>query len=95
MYIFLFIGFITKVKVCRSLYETTDKETSKDMSDMSSLEEYKVFILDVRLPVQQKEPMDFGLQRSRQIMIQFLYRKKEHIATEKFLLFIHQECKCM
>jgi len=69
------------VKVCRSLYETTDKETSKDMSDMSSLEEYKVFILDVRLPVQQKEPMDFGLQRSRQIMIQFLYRKKEHIAT--------------
>jgi len=94
VYIFLFIGFITKVKVCRSLYET-DKQTSKETSDISSLEEYKVFILDVRLSVQQKEPMDFGLQRSRQVMFQFLYRKKERIATEKFLLFIHQECKCV
>lgn len=92
---FLFIGFITKVKVCPPPYETTDKETSRDTSDMSSLEVYKVFILDVRLPVQQREPVDFGLERSQQIMIQFLYRKKEHIATEKFLLFIHQECKCV
>jgi hypothetical protein len=83
------------VKVYPSPYETTEKETSKDTSDMSSLEVYKVFILDVRLPVQQREPVDFGLERSRQIMIQFLYRKKEHIATDKFLLFIHQECKCM
>ncbi|GFG36550.1 hypothetical protein Cfor_06172 [Coptotermes formosanus] len=85
------LGFITKVKVCPSPNETTDKETSKDTSDISSLEVYRVFILDVRFPEEQKEPVDLGLERSRQLMIQFLYRKKEHVATEKFLLFIHQE----
>jgi hypothetical protein len=83
------------VKVCPSPNETTDKEPSKDTSDVSSLEVYKVFILDVRFPEEQRGTMDFGLERSRQIMIQFLYRKKEHVATEKFLLFIHQECKCI
>jgi hypothetical protein len=83
------------VKVCPSPNETTDKETSKDTSDISSLEVYRVFILDVRFPEEQKEPVDLGLERSRQLMIQFLYRKKEHVATEKFLLFIHQECKCI
>jgi hypothetical protein len=87
----LFIGFITKEKVCPSPNEKTDKGTSNAFS----LDVYKVFTLDVRLPEEQREPKDFGLERSRQIMIQFLYRKKEHIATEKFLLFIHQECKCI
>jgi len=77
--------------VCTSLNETTDKRTS----DVFSLDVYNVFTLDIRLPEEQRQPKNFGLERSRQIMIQFLYRKKEHIATEKFLLFIHQECKCI
>ncbi|XP_021937949.1 protein pigeon isoform X4 [Zootermopsis nevadensis] len=61
------------------------------MSDVFSLDVYKVFSLDIRLPEEQRKPKDFGLVRSQQIMIQFLYRKKEHVATEKFLLFVHQE----
>jgi hypothetical protein len=83
------------VKVYPSPNETTDKETSKDTTDVSFLEVYRVSVLDVRFPEEQREPVDFGLERSRQIMIQFLYRKKEHVATEKFLLFIHQEGKCI
>jgi hypothetical protein len=92
---FSFIGFITKEKMYPSSYETTDKGTSVDTSTVVSLEVYKVFTLDVRLPEEQREPKDFGLERSRQIMIQFLYRKKDCISNEKFLLFIHQECKCI
>jgi hypothetical protein len=87
----LFIGFVTKEKVCPSPDEKTDKGTSS----VFSLDVYKVFTLDIRLPEEQTEPKNFGHERSRQIMIQFLYRKKEHIATEKFLLFMHQECKCI
>jgi hypothetical protein len=90
-----FIGFITKEKIYPSSYETTDEGTLKDTSAVVSLDVYKVFTLDVRSPEEQREPKDFGLERSRQIMIQFLYRKKDCVSSEKFLLFIHQECKCI
>jgi hypothetical protein len=92
---FSFIGFITKEKIYPSSYETTDKETLKDTPAVVSLDVYKVFILDVRSLEEQREPKDLGLQRSRQIMIQFLYRKKDCVSSEKFLLFVHQECKCI
>ncbi|PNF19513.1 hypothetical protein B7P43_G02331 [Cryptotermes secundus] len=62
-----------------------------DSSGVVSVEVYKVFTLDASLPEEQREPKDFGIERSRQIMIQFLYRKKDCISNEKFLLFIHQE----
>ncbi|XP_069681884.1 protein pigeon isoform X1 [Periplaneta americana] len=82
------LGFVTKEK-CST---TPDSEASNGKTNNSLLDMvYKVFILDIRLSEENREPQNLGLERSHQIMIQFLYRKKEQAATEKFLLFIHQE----
>lgn len=73
---------MTKSKILK-----TDSEDDTDTPNW----EYEVFIsaTDRETKVQ---PEHLNIQRKQQIMVQFLYKKKQ-INPDKFLLFIHQECK--
>ena len=82
---------MTKEKIYTLPKDESETEDSKEHE--VSIDVYKAFTSDIRLPEEQEEPKSLGFERSRQIMIQFLYRKKDHPSSEKFLLFIHQECK--
>lgn len=51
-----------------------------------------------REPVNRKlpsKPLDLGIERSVQIVVQFLYRSKDQPGdNDRFLVLIHHECEC-
>lgn len=58
---------------------------------------YKPFVVEVNNTSASEEPLSLlGMPRTKQVMVQFLWRKQstfEKLYQDKFLLFIHTECK--
>ncbi|XP_067002929.2 protein pigeon [Anabrus simplex] len=79
------LGFVTKERL-----STPPSSVEKSTPDDQCIEVYNAFIVETDINNQQ-EPQNLTNEKSRQIMIQFLYRKKEQSSTEKFLLLIHHE----
>lgn len=52
---------------------------------------YKVFILE--LTTDDTKMHNLEVERSKQVRIQFLYREKEQLDVDKFLVLIHHECE--
>lgn len=62
-----------------------------DATDKLCGELYRVFILE--LTTDDTKLHNLELERSKQVRIQFLYREKEQVDVDKFLVLIHHECK--
>lgn len=52
---------------------------------------YRVFIIE--LTTDDAKMHNLEIERSKQVRIQFLYREKEQLDVDKFLVLIHHECK--
>ncbi|KAG5336483.1 PIGE protein, partial [Acromyrmex charruanus] len=81
------MGYVTKQKNCL--------KTSDPLEDRCSEHEfygefYRVFI--VELTTDDTKVHDLEIKRSEQVRIQFLYREKEQLSVDKFLVLIHHEC---
>lgn len=77
------LGFVTK-------QSDTDKINLSDNEENSLI--YRVYIINLEY----NNVYDFQIESSKQIMIQFLYRKQSVLVdkrpVEKLLVLIHQEC---
>ncbi|KYN42990.1 Protein pigeon [Trachymyrmex septentrionalis] len=81
------MGYVTKQKNCL--------KTSDSLEDRCSEHEfygefYRVFI--VELTTDDTKVHDLEIKRPEQVRIQFLYREKEQLGVDKFLVLIHHEC---
>lgn len=84
------MGYVTKQK---NRLETSDPpEDCCSKHEHESHEEfYRVFI--VELTTDDTKVHDLEIERSKQVRIQFLYREKEQLSIDKFLVLIHHECE--
>jgi len=81
------MGYVTKQKNCLGIDLPEDRCSEHE----SYGEFYRVFI--VELTTDDTKVHDLEIERSKQIRIQFLYREKEQLGVDKFLVLIHHECK--
>lgn len=79
---------MTKQKNCLKISDPLE-----DRSEHDSFygEFYRVFI--VELITDDTKVHDLEIKRSEQVRIQFLYREKEQLDVDKFLVLIHHECE--
>lgn len=81
------------VNSARTLLGFVTKNLDNDENSADELWVYNVYMLCLK----DKTIFDFKFERSKQIIIQFLYKKQSVLAdknpSEKFLLLIHHECK--
>lgn len=87
------LGYVTKQKYP---IETTDSSenhcsNNEDVTSDCHKELYRVFL--VELSTDKTKVHNLEIERSRQVRIQFLYREKEQLGVDKFLVLIHHECK--
>ncbi|KYQ56335.1 Protein pigeon [Trachymyrmex zeteki] len=81
------MGYVTKQKSC---LKTSDPLEDRCSEHESYGEFYRVFI--VELTNDDTKVHDLEIKRSEQVRIQFLYREKEQLGVDKFLVLIHHEC---
>ncbi|KYN13850.1 Protein pigeon [Trachymyrmex cornetzi] len=81
------MGYVTKQKNC---LKTSDPLEDRCSEDEFYGEFYRVFI--VELSTDDTKVHDLKIKRSEQVRIQFLYREKEQLGVDKFLVLIHHEC---
>lgn len=55
------------------------------------VEYYRIFVIHLDEP--DCDPVDLNVNNQRQTMIQFLYRKRKQPDNDRFLVFIHENCK--
>lgn len=58
---------------------------------------YKPYLINLNENAQTQDVLDLKLERSHQIMVQFLYRKQSVLSEnqpDKLLVLIHRESKC-
>lgn len=84
------MGYVTKQ---RHHLETSNSSEDRcsDHEHESHGEFYRVFI--VELTTDDTKVHDLEIERSKQVRIQFLYREKEQLSVDKFLVLIHHECE--
>lgn len=87
------LGYVTKHK---DNLETTDLCENRCSDNVNATDEYcrefyKVFLID--LTTDDIKMHNLEIERSKQVRIQFLYREKEQLDVDKFLVLIHHECK--
>lgn len=82
------MGYVTKQKSC---LKTSDPLEDRCSEHESYGEFYRVFI--VELTNDDTKVHDLEIKRSEQVRIQFLYREKEQLGVDKFLVLIHHECE--
>lgn len=85
------MGYVTKQKNhLETLYPPPEDHCSAHEHE-SHGEFYRVFI--VELITDDTKVYDLEIRRSKQVRIQFLYREKEQLDVDKFLVLIHHECE--
>jgi hypothetical protein len=82
------MGYVTKEK---NHLETADSSENQCSDYNATNEFYRVFI--VELTIDDTKVHNLEMKRSKQVRIQFLYREKEQLDVDKFLVLIHHECK--
>lgn len=84
------MGYVTKQK---NRSETSDppEDHCSEHEHESHGEFYRVFIME--LTTDDTKVHDLEIERSKQVRIQFLYREKEQLSVDKFLVLIHHECE--
>lgn len=78
-------------------YVTKDDEPTKD-EDTLSTQVYTPFIVEINHSNAKGAVKLLEMKRQKQVMVQFLWRKQstfEKNYQDKFLVFIHEECKCV
>ncbi|XP_015591010.1 protein pigeon [Cephus cinctus] len=73
-----------------SLNDNPEAEETKNQDTFTELEVYKVYITE--LNSKESKIHDLETERSKQVRIQFLYKRREQTDSDKFLVLIHQEC---
>ncbi|XP_012217825.1 protein pigeon [Linepithema humile] len=81
------MGYVTKEK---SHLETTDSPEHQCSDHNATNEFYRAFL--VELTIDDTKVHNLEMERSKQVRIQFLYREKEQLGVDKFLVLIHHEC---
>nr|CAD7445125.1 unnamed protein product [Timema bartmani] len=86
-----FLGYVLKQKVNPFLCDGDG--ASGEEAKVPWLEVYKPYLVAVYSQgPRAQQPRDLGLERSHQIMVQFLYRRKDlDYTTHKLLVLVHQE----
>ncbi|EFN88104.1 protein pigeon [Harpegnathos saltator] len=85
------IGYVTKEKNQNS--EITDshkKYCPNDNNAAYEVEFYRAFIVELLSSGTKVHNLD--IEKSKQVRLQFLYREKEQLGVDKFLMLIHHEC---
>lgn len=82
------MGYVTKQK---NHSESPEKQSVGSDNVIDEGEFYRVFI--VELATENNTVHNLEVERSKQVRIQFLYREKEQLGVDKFLVLIHHECK--
>ncbi|KYM98137.1 Protein pigeon [Cyphomyrmex costatus] len=77
------MGYVTKQKNCLKMEDHSSEHESHG-------EFYRVFIIE--LTTDDTKVHDLEIKRSEQVRVQFLYREKEQLDVDKFLVLIHHEC---
>lgn len=85
------MGCVTKQKYYLKTTESPGKQSTNNSDMVDEGEFYKVFIVD--LTTESNIIHNLEMEKSKQIRIQFLYREKEQLDVDKFLVLIHHECK--
>ncbi|KYM85166.1 Protein pigeon [Atta colombica] len=80
------MGYVTKQKNCLKISDPLEDRSGHEFYG----EFYRVFI--VELTTDDTKVHDLEIKRSEQVRIQFLYREKEQLDVDKFLVLIHHEC---
>lgn len=81
------MGYVTKEKNS----EMADSFENQCSDHNATNEVYRVFI--VELTIDDTKVHNLQVERCKQVRIQFLYREKEQLGVDKFLVLIHHECK--
>lgn len=82
------MGYVTKQE--NHLERSNPSENHCSDQEHSHGEFYKVFI--VELTTDDTKVHNLEIERSKQVRIQFLYKEKEQLNADKFLVLIHHEC---
>ncbi|GAB1868054.1 Protein pigeon [Camponotus japonicus] len=87
------LGYVTKQK--ENHLETADASENRCSDNVNATDElcrelYRVFIIE--LTTDDAKMHNLEIERSKQVRIQFLYREKEQLDVDKFLVLIHHEC---
>lgn len=82
------MGYVTKEKNHLEMMDASENQCS---DHNASDEFYRVFIIE--LTSDDTKVHNLEMERSKQVRIQFLYREKEQLGIDKFLVLIHHECK--
>lgn len=87
------LGYVTKQKHPVEVADCSENHSSNNDNAASECckELYRVFI--VELTTDEAKVHNLEIERSKQVRIQFLYREKEQLTADKFLVLIHHECK--
>ncbi|CAL1675919.1 unnamed protein product [Lasius platythorax] len=86
------LGYVTKQKNHLETADSCENHCSDNVNATNELcrEFYRVFI--VELTTDDTKIHNLEIERSKQVRIQFLYREKEQLDVDKFLVLIHHEC---
>ncbi|XP_020282693.1 protein pigeon isoform X2 [Pseudomyrmex gracilis] len=86
------LGYVTKQKHSVDAADCSENQSPNDDNAASECykELYRVFI--VELTTDEAKVHNLEIERSKQVRIQFLYREKEQLSADKFLVLIHHEC---
>lgn len=77
------LGYVSKRR------KENSAEISPNSCENGALELYEAHIAELKTDTVHT----LETQRSKQVRIQFLYKKKEQKDRDKFLLLVHRECK--
>lgn len=85
------IGYVTKEKNHLEIYDSPKKHYSSNDNAACETEFYRAFIIE--LSTNDTKVHNLSIEKSKQVRVQFLYREKEQLGVDKFLMLIHHECK--
>lgn len=85
------IGYVTKGKNHTETADSPRKICSSSDNTVYGTELYSAFIIE--LSTNDTKVHNLGIEKSKQVRVQFLYREKEQFGVDKFLMLIHHECK--
>ncbi|KAL6440215.1 hypothetical protein ACFW04_003064 [Cataglyphis niger] len=86
------LGYVTKHKNNLETKDSCENHCSDNVNATDELcrEFYRVFLIE--LTTDDTKMHNLEIERSKQVRIQFLYREKEQLDVDKFLVLIHHEC---